>query len=797
MLKSKIIKKATALCCAFAVSLTGLPEIHANAQTKEMQCEIQQTGSTVKIQEMMQSFATKAVSQESKDNTLRAARLTYEYEASNESELRFAIFDSPMDGDVDIVLKSSFKITKAITVEGNRKISIYGNNGSSKRVIGTDKELNYLFTVKPGSSINFYNTILKGGTSSATDISYRTTKAVLLADGGSIYLQDCKVMYSQGALVNVEENGNVSATNTIFSSARGTSGRYYECGGAVRIGSGIFTMAGNSEITDNSYGGVYVSCEGTFQMNNGRIYGNEKGAGSHGGDGNDANFIDANGNVIHDKEYLLYNYGMGGGVFCNGTFNFVGGTIEGNYATDGGNGIVIDSDGKMTVNTGAKLVDSGSGDLMSYSQNISFLGTPVSPMKIWVTYPISAGTKIATCAQNVNANDCLSMEAFTLCNDPENPQTIIIFKSYTVIFEPNGAVGKEVFTTQKEYNSTIQLPTDYQKTGYTFTGWKESKTGKICEPGSTQTVLANVTYTAVFEEKSVKVHFNLNNSKATNMSKGNEATVKYNSLLSLSSYVPSATGYKFEGWYTSKSLTGDKITSVSPAKLGIDTTIELYAKWSATSSNSNGGNSLTNTGNTTSNKNTNTSTNTGSTTNKNTTTTTNKGGVTTVTQPTKAPSSAPTTSGWLSVDRTKLTMVIGEKYQIIASSDTGHVTMRSDSNCVTVNNSGTVRAKRAGTAIITVTSGTNTKKCRVKVKAAPKASDIKVKAKTVKKGKTVSVKPVFANNTDCMYVYYSSANTKVATVSSSGKVKGLKKGTAKITIKCSTGAKKVVKIKVV
>ena len=163
MRKSKIIKKATALCCAFAVSLTGLPETHVNAQTKEMQCEIQQTGSTVKIQEMMQSFATKAVSQESKDNTLKAARLTYEYEASNESELRFAIFDSPMDGDVDIVLKSSFKITKAITVEGNRKISIYGNNGSSKRVIGTDKELNYLFTVKPGSSIDFYNTILKGG----------------------------------------------------------------------------------------------------------------------------------------------------------------------------------------------------------------------------------------------------------------------------------------------------------------------------------------------------------------------------------------------------------------------------------------------------------------------------------------------------------------------------------------------------------------------------------------------------------------------------------------------------------
>lgn len=764
MLKSKIFKNVTALCCAFAVSLTGLPVIHANAQTKEVQCEIQQTGSNVKKQGIVHTLATKTV--------------------SKESELTAAINSCPEGGTVTINLTSSFRITKTISISGNKTVYINGTNGSSKRAIGTDNEIQYLFTVKNGASVTFSDIILKGGISSDTNISYRTTISVLMADGGNVYLDNCAVRYSQGALVNIESQGNVSATDTVFSNARGTSGRFYECGGAIRIGSGAFTMGGNSEITKNSYGGVYVSCEGLFTMNGGRIYGNEKGAGYHGGDGNDVNCIDANGNVTQGKEYLLYNYGMGGGVFCNGTFNFVGGTIEGNYATDRGNGIVIDSDGKMTVNTGAKLVDSGSVDLLSYSQNISFLGAPVSPMKVWVTYPISAGTKIATCAQNVNAKDCLSIEGFTLCNDPENPQTIIIFKSYTVIFEPNGAVGKEVFTTQKEYNSTIQLPTDYQKTGYTFTGWKESKTGKICEPGSTQTVLANVTYTAVFEEKSVKVHFNLNNSKATNMSKGNEATVKYKGLLSLSSYVPSATGYKFEGWYTNKSLTGNKITSISPAELGIDTTIELYAKWSATSSNSNGGNSSTNTGST-ANKNT------------NTTTTTNKGSVTTVTQPTKAPSSAPATSGWLSVDRTKLTLVIGEKYQLEASSDTNRITMRSNSNCVTVNNSGTVRAKRAGTATITVTSGTNTKKCRVKVKAAPKASDIKVKAKTVKKGKTVSVKPVFANNTDCMYVYYSSANTKVATVSASGKVKGLKKGTAKITIKCSTGAKKVVKIKVV
>ena len=90
-----------------------------------------------------------------------------------------------------------------------------------------------------------------------------------------------------------------------------------------------------------------------------------------------------------------------------------------------------------------------------------------------------------------------------------------------------------------------------------------------------------------------------------------------------------------------------------------------------------------------------------------------------------------------------------------------------------------------------------TKTCTIVVKAAPKASNLKVKAKKVKKGRSVSVNPAFTKNTYCMSVTYASSNKKVATVSSSGQVKGLKKGTAKITIKCSTGAKKVVKIKVV
>lgn len=738
MLKLKLMKKATALCCAFAVSLIGLPEIHVNAQTKEMQCEIQQTGSTVVKQGIVQTFEKRNV--------------------EDESELRDAISSCPTGGTVSINLKRDFNLTQDISINGNKSVYISSDNHVT---IGAQKEMERMFMVEDGSYLRFSSMTLQGSNKNTN-----VTRAILISSGGTIELNNCTVRRSKGALVDIRGNGKVAAGNTSFVEANGTINN---CGGAIQIESGEFHMGGTSEISNNTYGGVHVSSNGVFFMNGGCIRNNRQGAGHN------------------NAQETGVNYGMGGGVYCNGVFNFRAGTIYGNHASKGGSGIVVSSTGQMCVGSEAQLTNSGEGEneLWLDTPKIIFESAPTVPMKTRLSYTATIGTEIAKCSKNVIAASCMNIEGVPIINNPENPTSIISSGKFSITFEPNGATGKSTITTQKEYKSTVQLPTDYKKTGYRFTGWKENKSGKIYDPGSIQTVLADTTYTAVYEEKNVTVNFNLNHPDAK-LSKGNTAIVKFNSTLTLSLYVPVVTGYKFEGWYTDKKLKGSKITSVSPAKLGVDTTIELYAKWSATSSNSNGGNSSTNTGSTT-NKNTNTTS----------TTTTNKGSVTTITQPTKAPSSAPTTSGWLSIDRTKLTMVIGEKYQIIASSDTGHVTMRSDSNCVTVNNSGTIRAKRAGTATITVTSGTNTKKCRVKVKAAPKASDIKVKAKTVKKGKTVSVKPVFANNTDCMYVYYSSANTKVATVSSSGKVKGLKKGTAKITIKCSTGAKKVVKIKVV
>ena len=747
MLRKNIIKKVTALCCAFTVSFTGLPEINVNAQTTKVQSETEQTDSTMSKQGMVHTLATKAVSKESELRAYNFPTEIIEWNApvNNESELISAINCCPTDGSISINLSSSFKLTKSITISGNKKVYIDGTNGSSRRAIGTNKEIACLFTVEKGSSVLFSNMILKGGTSSATDVSYRTTGAVLVANGGHIQLDNCNVLYSQGALVNIESSGSVYATDTTFSNAKGTIS---DCGGAVRIASGTFSMKGNSEISNNAYGGVYVSESGTFDMNGGNIYGNKVGA----------------GHVLTASGYL--NYGMGGGVFCNGTFNYSEGGIYGNSASVGGSGVVISSTGKMQVESGANLTNSGSGsnELWLYTSDVTFKNAPSVPMNTKVKFDTTFGTNIATCPLNVSANSCMIVDEFKISNYSTNPELIIRSGDFNITFEPNGAEGKKTITTKMEYNSSFQLPTDYKKTGYTLSGWKESNTFRIYEPGSTQIVLTDATYTALYKAKNVTVKFNLNQSGAK-MSAGNTTTVKYDDTLQLSSYVPSATGYTFEGWYTNKSLTGRQLASVSPAKLGIDTTIELYAKWRATSSNSSS-----------------TSTTTGS-----------QGSFT---KPTTSPDPSVNTNGWLSLYITKKNMGVGDEFYIGINSNEDYE-VSTNSSCITVKNSGYVKAIKPGKAVVTVKTPSVTKTCTITVKAAPKASNISVKAKKVKKGKTVSVKPVFTNNTYCMSVTYASSNKKVATVSKKGKVKGLKKGTVKITIKCSTGAKKVIKIQVV
>ena len=117
---------------------------------------------------------------------------------------------------------------------------------------------------------------------------------------------------------------------------------------------------------------------------------------------------------------------------------------------------------------------------------------------------------------------------------------------------------------------------------------------------------------------------------------------------------------------------------------------------------------------------------------------------------------------------------------------TGKVTYGSSSKSVaTVSTSGKITAKKAGTATITVKCGSYKATCKITVKKG----SLKITSKTavtVKTKKTTAIKAAATSK-----ITYRSSNTKVATVSSKGVVKGVKKGKAVIYVSSNGVTKKV------
>lgn len=105
----------------------------------------------------------------------------------------------------------------------------------------------------------------------------------------------------------------------------------------------------------------------------------------------------------------------------------------------------------------------------------------------------------------------------------------------------------------------------------------------------------------------------------------------------------------------------------------------------------------------------------------------------------------------------------------------------SNKNVAAVDQTGKIVAKKAGKATITVTA--NGKKATVKVSVVDPCTSVKVQSTlTLKAGKSAKLKVTTTPKTTGQKVTFKSSNKKVATVDSKGRVKALKKGTAKITV---------------
>ena len=127
-----------------------------------------------------------------------------------------------------------------------------------------------------------------------------------------------------------------------------------------------------------------------------------------------------------------------------------------------------------------------------------------------------------------------------------------------------------------------------------------------------------------------------------------------------------------------------------------------------------------------------------------------------------------------SLSRSSATIAKGNKLSLSVKNAKGAVTWASSNKKVaTVSSSGKVTAKKAGSCKITAKNGGKTLTCAVKV-VNPSLSK---KSASVKKNKTVKLSVKGAKG--CAVVWKSS-NAKIATVDSSGKVKGIRKGSCKI-----------------
>ena len=137
--------------------------------------------------------------------------------------------------------------------------------------------------------------------------------------------------------------------------------------------------------------------------------------------------------------------------------------------------------------------------------------------------------------------------------------------------------------------------------------------------------------------------------------------------------------------------------------------------------------------------------------------------------------------------KVKVSMAYGDSIKSWASSN---------KKIVTVDKNGKIKAgTKTGTAKITVTlKSANKATLKVKVQTAKvkttKISGLKKKL-TIKKGKSVTLKPVVSPITSQEKVTYRSSNKKIATVSSKGVVKGRRKGTVTITVKSGKVTKKI------
>jgi hypothetical protein len=168
---------------------------------------------------------------------------------------------------------------------------------------------------------------------------------------------------------------------------------------------------------------------------------------------------------------------------------------------------------------------------------------------------------------------------------------------------------------------------------------------------------------------------------------------------------------------------------------------------------------------------------------------------------TTAPAQAQTSQATLSLKRSKYTIGAGETLTFSTTSSydaaQSYSFESSDSSVATVKADGTVTGIAVGTASIRITSSSGASaSVTIQVKKAPVSITIQASKKTIAKGRSVLLKVKPNSGSASFQNTFVSSRPRVASVSSAGRVRGRKKGTAWITVKTYNGVKARIKIRV-
>jgi len=168
--------------------------------------------------------------------------------------------------------------------------------------------------------------------------------------------------------------------------------------------------------------------------------------------------------------------------------------------------------------------------------------------------------------------------------------------------------------------------------------------------------------------------------------------------------------------------------------------------------------------------------------------------------PTPTPSPTPTTVNVTGVrlNKTTATIKVVQTLQLKAVITPNNATNKkitwksSNTKVVTVSSTGKLVAKKPGVATITATSVNGNKSATCKVKVVQPVTSVKLNKSSVllKKGKSIKLIPTInPSNATNKKVTWKSSNKAIVTVTSTGTVKGIKKGTTYIYVYTVDGKK--------